>query len=164
MLIYYPEDSKELLLNFIEGKITLTLTPEEISSTLEHKVPAMQRRIDAMVKLYQQGWKLGLRFDPLIYQQDYNTLYHKMFEIIFSKLSIDSLHSVSLGSFRMPKTFFRNIVKLYPDEKFFASPIKEDQAMISYHQDIETGMINDCEKMLLEYIPADIYYPCISIN
>ncbi|NOZ51578.1 MAG: DNA photolyase [Gammaproteobacteria bacterium] len=140
--------------------VAFSFTPTIISQALEHKVPSIIKRIDAIKKLQQCGWKVGLRFDPLIYDDNYAEYYRELFESVFNQINIDELHSVSMGVFRLPETYFRNMAKLYPDEKLFAAKLNKQQGMISYYPAIEQAMVQYCEQMLLRYIPKHKYFPC----
>lgn len=140
--------------------IAFSFTPQTISTALEHKVPALDKRIEALCKLQRRGWRIGLRFDPLIYAQDYQTQYAQLFEQLFARLDINALHSVSLGLFRTPERFFKNMVKLYPEETLFASPLQTTSGMVSYHSAQEQELWQYCESALLAHIPQSIYYPC----
>jgi spore photoproduct lyase len=137
-----------------------SFTPAAIADVLEHKVPPVERRIDAMQKLAGQGWPLGLRFDPLIYDVDYQRYYAGLFATIFERIRPDQLHSVSLGPFRLPQPFFRNIRRLYPDEPLFAAHFAERNGLISYSENIEQEMRAFCSAELLRYIPEAILFPC----
>lgn len=140
--------------------LAFSFTPAELSQALEHKVPALEKRLQAMVKLQQQGWSLGLRFDPLIYTDNYRHFYREMFQQIFSRLQADSLHSVSYGSFRMPEVYFQNSVKLYPYEKLFAGPLEKKQGMVAYAGDLEDELMAFCRDNLLQYVTPDKLYAC----
>jgi spore photoproduct lyase len=113
-----------------------------------------------MKKLQQKGWQVGLRFDPVIYEDDYYSHYQELFSQVFSCIDAEKLHSVSMGAFRLPETYFRNMQRLYPAEKLFAAKIVQRDGMSGYAQDIEKTMVSDCEKLLLNHIPAKIYFPC----
>ena len=140
--------------------IAFSFTPEKISQKLEHKVSSNQKRLEAMKKLQQYGWNVGLRFDPLIYDDNYQDNYRDLFADVFSQLDIDSLHSVSLGVFRLPEAFYRNMQRLYPKEQLFAAKLANRDGMISYQADIEKRLVDHCETLLLQHIPDRIYYPC----
>lgn len=140
--------------------VAFSFTPEEISDVLEHGAPSIDKRLAAMVKLQQHGWKLGLRFDPLIYQEHFEKLYDRLFATVFSKIRIDNLHSVSLGTLRFPESYFRNIIRLYPDERLFAGPFEQNRGLITYRSEIERSMRDYCERRLSHYVPAHILYPC----
>ena len=93
-----------------------SFTPEEISNQLEHRVPSISSRIRAMTKVARSGWSVGLRIDPLIDCVDFEERYRSLFEKLFANLPPDSVHSVSLGTFRVPVSYFKKMEKLYPEE------------------------------------------------
>ncbi len=140
--------------------VAFSLSPDEIAKKVEDKAPPLSKRLDAMCKLQDQGWQLGLRFDPLIFQTGYQQQYKYLFEQVFSRINLDSLHSVSLGVFRLPEKYFKKVHKLYPEEKLFASPVETRQKMTSYKIDIENEMMQYCTEQLLNHIPACKFFPC----
>ncbi|OGW86468.1 MAG: DNA photolyase [Omnitrophica bacterium RIFCSPHIGHO2_02_FULL_46_11] len=141
--------------------IAFSLTPTEIGAALEAKTPAVTKRLEAMEKLQERGWKLGLRFDPLIYHAQYQEQYERLFREVFKKIKIPSVHSVSLGPFRLPKQGYETMFKLYPEAKLFAGPLEERKGMVSYAQKIEEEMLNFITSRLLEYVPKNIFFPCL---
>jgi spore photoproduct lyase len=140
--------------------VAFSLSPAEIANKVEDKAPTLERRLAAIVKLQQQGWLIGLRFDPLIYQTGYQQQYQELFEQVFALIDLTQLHSVSLGVFRLPESYYKKIHKLYPDEKLFASPLQQQDGMVSYQKDLEQEMIQTCTESVLNYIPASIFFPC----
>lgn len=141
--------------------VAFSLSPEEIASKVEAKAPPVSRRLDALCKLQEQGWLIGLRFDPLIYQSDYQQQYQKLFADVFARIKLEQLHSVSLGVFRLPENFFKKIHKLYPEEKLFASPLTQENGMVSYKTELEQEMMAYCTQLLLSYIPKEKFFPCL---
>jgi len=140
--------------------VAFSLSPDEIASKVEDKAPNLARRLDALCKLQDQGWLIGLRFDPLLYQTGYQQQYKKLFEQVFSRIKPESLHSVSLGVFRLPEKYFKKIHKLYPEETLFASPLETKQKMTSYKTELEQQMLEYCTEQLLNYIPESKFFPC----
>jgi spore photoproduct lyase len=140
--------------------VAFSLSPDDVANKVEAKAPDVAKRIEAAAKLQQQGWPVGLRFDPLIYQQDYRRHYQALFEQVFAILDADRLHSVSLGVFRLPEQYFKKIHKLYPEERLFASPLQNHAGTVSYRADLEQAMLNDCMEMLLHYVPSHLIFPC----
>lgn len=141
--------------------VAFSLSPDSVADQVEAKAPSVAKRIEAAAKLQQQGWPIGLRFDPLIYQHDYRARYRELFEQVFAQIDPQQLHSVNLGVFRLPEQFFKKIHKLYPEEKLFASPLQSASGMVSYRADLEQAMMTDCAAMLLDYIPAERFFPCV---
>jgi spore photoproduct lyase len=140
--------------------VAFSLSPDDIAQKVEDKAPSLQRRLDALVKVQAHGWQVGLRFDPLIYQTDYKEQYQQLFAQVFAKIDLAQLHSVSLGTFRLPDAFFKKIHKLYPEEKLFAGDFVSQQGMMSYRDSIEQEMMNYCSELLLTYIPENKFFPC----
>lgn len=127
---------------------------------LEHGVPAVEKRIQAMKTLYDAGWPIGLRFDPLVYHDNYRQAFAELLAQIFDAIDADKIHSVSLGTFRLPKNNFRQMSRLYPEEPLFAQNLALNNGMMGYQPDVEQTMISDCEAELLKYISPDIYHAC----
>jgi spore photoproduct lyase len=140
--------------------VAFSLSPEGVAEKVEAKAPSVLKRLEAAAKLQQQGWPIGLRFDPLIYQADYRQQYQKLFAQVFAVINVDTLHSVSLGVFRLPEQYFKKMHKLYPDAKLFASPLQTTNGMVSYRTELEQTMMADCETMLLNYISPNKFFPC----
>ncbi len=140
-----------------------SFTPAEIATALEHKTPSVDRRIAAIIKLQKQGWRIGLRFDPLIYSSEYQSQYRELFTRTLAICKPERLHSVSLGNFRLPKNFFKALKKMYPDERLFASPLEEDQGIFSYKAQIQSDMLSFCREEILQHIPEEKFFPCQNI-
>ena len=140
--------------------VAFSLSPDSLAEALEHKAPSLKKRLDALDKLQQAGWPIGLRFDPIIYCDDYQQIYGDFFEQVFARINMSQLHSVSLGTFRMPQGFYRNIVKLYPEARLFAGPLAESQPMVSYETALEQQMLNFCREKLLQLMPEEKLFIC----
>ena len=144
--------------------VAFSLSPDSLAAALEHKAPTLAKRLDALDKLQQAGWPIGLRFDPIIYCDDYQKIYSEFFEQVFARIDLNQLHSVSLGTFRMPQGFYRNIVKLYPEERLFAGPLTESQPMVSYETKLEQEMLAFCQQKLLQLMPEEKLFICHDDN
>ena len=138
-----------------------SLSPENIVKALEEKTPFLERRLDAMERLGKAGWKLGLRFDPLIYHDDYELQYQRLFRDVFEKVNANQIHSVSFGAFRLPKGIYENMFRLHPDEKLFAGTLAERDGMISYPEPLEKKMVQPIRQKLMQYIPEKLLFPCL---
>lgn len=143
--------------------VAFSFTPQEISGALENGVPPVAKRIDTMVRLQRQGWRLGLRFDPMIYHQDYQAHYRRLFSDLFQRLDAERLHSVTLGAFRLPAPYHRNILRLYPDEPLFATTLEPSNSMVSYKAPIRDEMIAFCEQELQRHVAPDICFSCSTL-
>lgn len=145
--------------------VAFSLSPQTIVEHYEAKTPALEKRLQALVKLQQAGWPIGLRFDPVILCKDFEKQYADLFQRVFSRIDASRLHSVSLGSFRLPQHFFKRLRSLYPDSSLFAAPfsLAEDN-MVGYVPELIDRAHAFCEKSILEYIAPDIYFPCYGLR
>lgn len=144
--------------------VAFSFTPESVSQDIEHRVPSVQERIRAMEKLANAGWNLGLRFDPVIYRESFREKYSKLFDRIFEVVSEEQLHSVTLGPFRLPKQMFKKVVSMYPNEKLFATNLKQKDDMVSYREELEQEMLSFCAKKVLNYVPSNKFFPSVSLD
>jgi len=140
--------------------VAFSFTPQEISDSLEHKVPSVERRLAAMQRLAELGWRLGLRFDPLIYNKDFRQQYKRLFDRVFEAIDVSSLHSVSLGPFRLPTSFFKRLERMYSDEPLVAGPIEDRGGIVSYQRELEAEMVGYCTEKLLSRVPSERFFPC----
>lgn len=140
--------------------VAFSLTPKVVSETLEHKTPSLARRLKAMQELQQKGWPIGLRFDPLIYCDDYQMHYRCFFRDVFQAVDATCIHSISLGPFRLPKGIYKKMTSLYPDEKLFAFALEERGNMISYSSKLEREMKSFCQQEILQYTPSSRLFIC----
>ena len=140
--------------------VAFSLSPELVIKNLEHRTPGLDRRLEAIARLGQAGWPIGLRFDPIVYYKNYQENYNQFFEKVFSVVEPDFLHSVSLGAFRLPEVFFNNMVRLYPEEKLFAGPLEKRENMMSYQTELEAELMAFCQQEILRSIPDERFFPC----
>lgn len=127
---------------------------------LEHGVPSIDKRIQAMKQLQLAGWPVGLRLDPLVHHDNFESAFRDLLAQIFSEINAEQLHSVSLGTFRLTRNHHRDISRLYPDEPLFAQHTELNNGIISYPLEQERQMMAFCEQQLMRYIPESSYHPC----
>ncbi len=144
--------------------VAFSLSPQAIVQAEEHKTPSLAKRITALQQLQRAGWRIGLRFDPLIYASNFEQLYAEMFDDVFAALDATTIHSVSLGPFRLPKPNFKKMQKLYPESRLFAAELLPQGSMITYARETEQSMLSYCESALLNNIKREQYFPCVTVS
>lgn len=123
--------------------IAFTLSPEKIVQTYEQKTPSLKHRLKAIAKLQEKGWNIGLRFDPLIYVEDYQAQYSALFKEVLSL--VKNPHSITLGAFRLPLQTFKEMERVKPQEKLLAL-CQEKKGMMTFPKEKE--MVEFCRKLL----------------
>ena len=140
--------------------VAFSLSPPETAKKVENKAPSLERRLAAIKSLQDQDWLIGLRFDPILYQTGYRRQYRQLFEQVFKIIDVNKLHSVSLGIFRLPESYFKKIYKLYPDEKLFSSSFTHENGMVAYTKELRQEVMHSCTEDLLDYIPESKLFAC----
>ena len=140
--------------------VAFSLTPEPAAVALEHKAPSVAKRINAMTQLAQNGWRLGLRFDPLLDDVRFEEHYQALFRDIFDRIDPACIHSITIGPFRMPGSFFSNVVRLYPDEPLLAGSFASRDGLITYPEEREAAMLAFCLDELRAYVSGDKIFSC----
>ncbi len=151
--------SREALSNVV---VAYSLSPHDLAAAYEHKTPGLESRLVAMERLARAGWKLGLRFDPLLYHRGFRDRYRQLFDEVFRRLDVEVLHSVSLGPFRLPASYFSTLTKLYPEEALLAAPMEDVEGVVSYRKDLLSELTEFCTGEILGHIPREIFHPCLS--
>jgi spore photoproduct lyase len=137
--------------------VAFSFTPPAAAG-LERGVPPVSRRLLAMERLGEHGWKLGLRFDPLLYHDGFEESYRAFFREVFGRLRPDRLHSVSLGAFRLPVEMHETMERLYPEEKLFAFGLSERRGVVSYRDDLHANLLRFCREEVLRYVPEEAVF------
>jgi len=78
-----------------------------------------------------------------------------MLETVFEKLDANKIDSVTLGSFRLPKGFYKTMHKLYPEHWLFSSGLCEADGMVIYRPEIEAQVFEFLEQQCLNYISKE---------
>jgi len=125
-----------------------SLNPQTVIDRLEHRTPSLAARLNALRKLQRHGWHIALRFDPLILEDDFRTQYATFFRTVFEGIEGASLHSITLGNFRLPRSHFQRMANLYPDERLFAQNLDDGDGQIAYPHASAEGMLAWCEEQV----------------
>ncbi|MBV53426.1 MAG: DNA photolyase [Coxiellaceae bacterium] len=140
--------------------VAFSMTPDSISRQVEHRVPKLSQRLKAMKQLQVAGWRIGLRFDPLIYTDNFQALYDQLLTDIFSSIDSSLVHSVSTGLLRFPEKMYQKITAMYPKDKLLAHPLEVNKKIVSYSKAREIDMLNSFHKKIAQYVPDTSIFKC----
>ena len=132
--------------------IAYSLNPEVLINEFEQKTPKLKKRIDSIKFLQRLGWKVGLRFDPLINYNENKLIYKKFFYHVFSQIQPEKIHSVTTGSFRMPNNFFNKLVNMRPEDSLIFNRLQKENLLKDHSQKKE------CEKELGKFFNKKIIF------
>ena len=140
--------------------VAFSLMPTEIAKKVDHKAPSIEKRINTISELASMGWKIGLRFDPLIHGENWKILYSNLFENVFKKIDKKVIHSITLGPLRFPKDMFKKIISMNPRSKLLSDTLVLRGNKISYSNGIEQEMQSFCTGLLKDYSPDTLFFSC----
>lgn len=140
--------------------VSYSLSPQAVIDTLEARTPSLEKRINAIRQLAAAGWQLGLRFDPLIYSVDFESVYGPFLQLCLDAVPENAIHSVSLGSFRLTKNHYDKISRLYPEEPLFSIASEKQGGMVSYAESLDSKMKSFASNIILDTLAADKFFPC----
>ncbi len=132
--------------------VAFSISPNEIIYNHEEKTPNLLKRINAIKKLQAAGWNVGLRFDPIIYCENFKNIYEKFFYQIFNSINSNYIHSITIGSFRMPKNFFTKISNQYVKKSNLLINLQDDEKKVFYKKKIDNEIISFCKQKIEKYI------------
>ena len=140
--------------------VAFSFTPENISKVVEHGVPSVKKRILAMKTLADKGWKIGLRFDPIIPACNFTTIYEKLIKDIASVIPQESVHSVSFGMMRFPKKMYKKMKKDFSNERILSLPIVSRKGLYSYPEKLENKLSKFVSNTIKKYFRNTQIYNC----
>lgn len=135
-------------------RVTLawTLSPQAIIDRYEHATPSLEKRLSAVQEAIRLGWKVRLCIDPVIYSENFESLYPPLIEQIFSIIDPASIEHLTLGSFRMSQSHLRSLKKLRrSDVAFYPYAVRDEMA--TYPETIEKVILETLLAKALNYLP-----------
>ena len=128
--------------NVITNCVTsFSINPQSVIELYEQDTPSLESRLTAAARLEKLGWNIALRIDPILLIDDFVGVYSRFFELLAEKLGEAQIHSITLGTFRIPTQYYRRIVNMHPSEPLFAQRMADSERLIKY-------TISDREKMV----------------
>ncbi|MBD23365.1 MAG: DNA photolyase [Alphaproteobacteria bacterium] len=96
--------------------VAYSINPQKIIKEFEQKTPNFDSRLNSLKKIQDNGWNIGLRFDPIFITEKNKKDYFKFLEKIFTNLKCSLIHSITIGKFRMSEKFLKKIIKIRPED------------------------------------------------
>lgn len=132
-----------------------TLSPERITEQFEHRTPSLEQRLACVNKALEAGWHVRLCFDPLLYCRDFKVQYEDMMDRIFSKIPVEQIKDISVGTFRISQDYLKNIRRQNPDSSLVQFPFQNDNGVYHYGKQITNNMISCACEQLRKRVPED---------
>ncbi|RBP48278.1 SPL family radical SAM protein [Arenicella xantha] len=135
--------------------VAYSLSPDAVAQQVEFGAPPFAKRLEALQRLQAHGWRIGIRFDPIVWHSDYVEDYRRTAQAVFETLDPKRIDSVTLGGFRLPKGFHKTMSKLYPEHWILNAGLDDTNGMVAYRQEIEAEVLETVSALCQKYMPAD---------
>ena len=96
-----------------------SLSPDIVIEKYEKYTPKLDKRIKAVKKLIDKGFKPVIVFDPIIKVSEYKKVYKDFLQKVFREIDYKSIESIVYGTFRMNSTQFKIIKKELLSDIFY---------------------------------------------
>lgn len=138
--------------------IAYTLNPEEIIKRDEHKTPSLKLRLDAIKKLQDAGYRVGLRFDPMMMIDGCLNIYENFFDQVLQELDSKNLHSITIGSFRLPKPVYQNYAKIAAKDFRLALLDENEKQEFTYPKPVVSALLESAFSTISKYVDTKKIY------
>lgn len=132
-----------------------TISPEEIAKNHEPRTPPTKSRLRALKKAMDDGWRVRLCFDPLLFVKNWETWYRNMVDQTMTYIEVSKIEDISIGTFRMNKDYLRNIRKQRTDSEIIHFPFDQSDGMAMYPNDIQSKMTQFVANEVRQHFTSD---------
>ena len=141
--------------NFI---IAFTLSPENLALKNEKYTASFKNRVKAIKELQEQGWKVRICIDPLIYSDNFEKNYSQMIEYLFNEIDKEKVIDVSIGVFRISKEYLKKMRNQNQNSEILYYPFECIDGVYTYSDKTKSYMINFIKEQFLKYININKIY------
>jgi len=130
--------------------LSFSLSPEEVSKSIDLKTPSLLHRLKAMQQLHEKGFQLAVHFDPIIYSPEFNNHYKILIDQLSQRVPLASLSYVSIGVARYTKDVYREVENNYPDSPLHKVPLYSSfNGMLRYSRPLRGWMLGNIQETLI---------------
>ncbi|CBW25921.1 putative lyase [Halobacteriovorax marinus SJ] len=130
---------------------SFSLSPADKIQKNDLKTPSLKARLVAIKKLVEAGHKVGIHFDPVVYDNDFKEKYQDLINDLFSILPVQKLEYISVGVIRFTKDVYHQVRKNYPESELLSSElIKSFDGKIRYNRPMRLWILSAIKELLLE--------------
>lgn len=140
--------------------VTFSLSPGGQVMRYDRKTPSLKARLQAMAKLGGRGFRMGVHFDPIIYEDGFETQYHALVQEVLQAVPEAQIEYISLGVVRFTREVYQEFVRNYPDSGLLAGEfVKSFDNKIRYNRPQRRYILNTVQQICREagISPGKIY-------
>ncbi|MBK27155.1 MAG: hypothetical protein CME70_24340 [Halobacteriovorax sp.] len=143
--------------------VTFSLSPAHRIKNTDLKTPSLKHRLKAIESLVAKGYKIGIHFDPVIFEDDFSNAYSELLDSLNKVLPAENLEYLSLGVVRFTKDVYHQVRKNYPKSDLLGSEFqKTPEGLVRYPRPLRMAMLHRLESLCYESgIKKEKVYLCM---
>ncbi len=159
--------SEILKLNPLPNIVTsISLSPQKAITDYDLKTPSLKHRLKAISGLQKAHHPVGIHFDPIIYNPNFEMEYEELISQLNDVIPINEIRYISLGVVRFTKNVFHQMKKNYPDSPLLAENfITSFDNKVRYIRPLRLFILKNLKKRLLDFgIEENKIYLCMEMD
>lgn len=142
--------------------ISFSLSSEYSAKNFDLKCPTTKHRLNAIKKLVEAGFMIGIHFDPIIYVNDFEKDYKELIDKLATVLPDNQLAYISIGVVRFTADVYHQTIHNYPESEISHTIFsKSEDGMVRYNRPMRKWVLNTVREMLLPYYQNEKIYECM---
>jgi len=144
--------------------VSWSLNSDFISRTEERNAPGIDQRIDAAVRIAQEGYRLAFHFDPIIMHRSWEDGYKRVVDRLFSRVQPVDVVYISMGTLRFAPAMRDFMIRKKAQYIYGGEFIRGKDNKMRYFRPLRTRMYILLKDLLTQYIDEDRLYMCMESN
>ncbi len=138
------------------GKTTVswTFSPQATAKNIEFHTASLDERIAAAKRCQEAGYPIGLRFDPIVYFDDWENGFEDMILCIFAELDPAGIQDCSLGIYRATPGLNNIVRRRFPRSKLHLGEMEQaGDGKYRYIRPVRVRMLKKISALLRSCAP-----------
>ncbi len=143
--------------------LSFSLSSHSGAKLYDNKCPSIKARINAIKKMYELGYNIGIHFDPVVYDENFKEDYNQVFKELNDAIPLNEISYISLGVVRYTKDVYREVQNNYPKSEISNGPyINSFDGKVRYNRPMRNWILNTLRDNLIELGAVDeVIYLCM---
>jgi spore photoproduct lyase len=142
---------------------SFSLSPSRRAKENDLKTPSTKARLQAIKSLNDANFKIGIHFDPIIYDDLFIEDYRQLILELNESIPLNKIEYISLGVVRFTKEVYHQVQKNYPNSNLLNQEfIKSFDNKIRYSKPMRMWIMQSVKSMLIDSgMNSDTIYFCM---
>ena len=143
--------------------IGYSLSPQNVTKSLDQKTPPLKTRIEAIKKIAKHGHQVAIHLDPIVDSPSLKRDYEELIDSVVLSLPLQQLAYLSLGVVRFTPSVYSQVQNNYPKSKILKQEFtKSRDGKIRYSRPHRNRVLESIKKICLRRnIPPKKIYLCM---